>query len=411
MFSDDWGRHPSSCQHLIRQLLPTMEVTWVNTIGMRPPRLDLLTARRGLEKAAGWMRKERRATSGEQRENQTQARDSENAPLSTPNSTLATRSSPLASSPHVIDAKMWPWMSHRWDRWLNQKLLCRQLHEAADEAIAITTIPIVTDLIGTLPVSKWVYYCVDDFSVWPGLDGKTLGRMEDEMLPKMDRIIAASETLADRIQSRGHNCEVLTHGVDLEFWQPPAVPRSAPTHQLPPPNGQLPSSYSPTVLFWGVVDRRMNADWLLALADRLEAGTITLVGPQQDPDPRLLHHSSIRLPGPVAFEDLPHLAHSAKVLIMPYDDLPVTRAMQPLKLKEYLATLRPVVAAGLPAVEPWQDCLDMVQTCEEFVTKTIQFLTPEVSSVSPYSERVLERLATESWHAKATRFRELLSCE
>ena len=37
---------------------------------------------------------------------------------------------------------------------------------------------------------------------------------------------------------------------------------------------------------------------------------------------------------------------------MPYADLPVTRAMQPLKLKEYLVTDRPVVVADLPADQP-----------------------------------------------------------
>ena len=28
VFSDDWGRHPSSAQHLIRQLLPRYQVDW-----------------------------------------------------------------------------------------------------------------------------------------------------------------------------------------------------------------------------------------------------------------------------------------------------------------------------------------------------------------------------------------------
>ena len=30
VFADDWGRHPSSCQHLIQELLPQYQVTWVN---------------------------------------------------------------------------------------------------------------------------------------------------------------------------------------------------------------------------------------------------------------------------------------------------------------------------------------------------------------------------------------------
>jgi hypothetical protein len=35
IFSDDWGRHPSSCQYLFRHLLPRYRTFWVNTIGMR----------------------------------------------------------------------------------------------------------------------------------------------------------------------------------------------------------------------------------------------------------------------------------------------------------------------------------------------------------------------------------------
>jgi hypothetical protein len=57
VFSDDWGRHPSSCQHLISHLLPTRQVVWVNTIGTRPPRLDLATVKRGFEKLRQWVRR------------------------------------------------------------------------------------------------------------------------------------------------------------------------------------------------------------------------------------------------------------------------------------------------------------------------------------------------------------------
>ena len=44
IFSDDWGRHPSSCQHLTSRLLRRpAPVIWVNTIGTRAPRIDLAT--------------------------------------------------------------------------------------------------------------------------------------------------------------------------------------------------------------------------------------------------------------------------------------------------------------------------------------------------------------------------------
>ena len=56
VFADDWGRHPSSCQHLIRRLRDDFRVLWVNSIGTRRVRADSLTFRRGLEKLRNWRR-------------------------------------------------------------------------------------------------------------------------------------------------------------------------------------------------------------------------------------------------------------------------------------------------------------------------------------------------------------------
>ena len=101
------------------------------------------------------------------------------------------------------------------------------------------------------------------------------------------------------------------------------------------------------------------------------------------------------------FALLPRLADEAAVLIMPYADLPVTRAMQPLKLKEYLATEKPVVAFDLPAVRPWNDCLDVASTAEMFS----QAVRQRLAGGLPEGQRqVRKRLAGESWSAKARQF-------
>ncbi|MCA9057884.1 MAG: hypothetical protein KDA85_05275, partial [Planctomycetaceae bacterium] len=97
VFSDDWGRHASSCQHLIRRLLPRYDVTWVNTIGTRAPRLDLATLRRVLEKLRQWSRK-RQSTDGSRTE-----------------ATFVPAASPL-SRIQVVNPRMWPWFSGAFDR-------------------------------------------------------------------------------------------------------------------------------------------------------------------------------------------------------------------------------------------------------------------------------------------------------
>ena len=92
-------------------------------------------------------------------------------------------------------------------------------------------------------------------------------------------------------------------------------------------------------------------------------------------------------------------------LIMPYSDSPVTRAMQPLKLKEYLATGRPVVARRLPATTAWSDACDLASTPEEFATIVVK---RSDGNLPPTQGLARQRLTTESWHAKAATFFEYL---
>jgi hypothetical protein len=86
---------------------------------------------------------------------------------------------------------------------------------------------------------------------------------------------------------------------------------------------------------------------------------------------------------------------------MPYVDEPVTRAMQPLKLKEYLATGKPVVVRDLPANRDWADALDLASTPEQFTALVHERLETGL----PAGQRdVRRRLGDESWSAKAEQF-------
>jgi len=366
VFADDWGRHPSSCQHLIGELLDRHQVYWINTIGMRTPRLDLATLRRGAEKLRHWFRRPRAEAQA------------------VPNL-------------RVLNPRMWPWFGSRFARWLNRQLLSRQLKASlkslVDAPIAVTTLPIVADLVGRLPVLRWVYYCVDDFGLWPGLDQQTLRQMEESLVRKADEVIAVSETLRDKLAQMGREAPVLTHGVDLDFWSG--------SENDPPELQPLGALEGPLVVFWGVIDRRMDVALVKQLAADLVRGTIVLVGPEADPDPALYESPRVvHLPA-MPFQHLPQLARHADVLIMPYADLPVTRAIQPLKLKEYLATGKPTVVRDLPAVRPWFDCLDLAQTPEEF-SQAVRLRLAD--GLPPAQKEARRRLSEESWAAKARDF-------
>jgi glycosyltransferase involved in cell wall biosynthesis len=350
-------------------LLPRYEVYWVNTIGTRSPRLDWETVKRGTEKLRHWLRPRRSAptASAEQRDSSPQ--------------------------PRVLNPKMWPWIGSSFSRRLNRMLLRRHLlpimRALPQPPIVVTGLPIVADLIGELPVARWIYYCVDDFGQWPGLDQAALRRLDDLLIQRADMIFAVSETLQDRIRSLGRDSVLLTHGVDVAFWRGdrPSTPIAG-----------LDQHERPLVVFWGVVDRRMDVDFLRALSARMQRGTILIVGPANDPDPALFSIPRVVHLPPLPFEALPHLGQQATVLVMPYADLPVTRAIQPLKMKEYLATGRPVVVRDLPATRPWGDCLDLAVCSTSFADLVCRKIE---QGVSPEQTQARTRLQDESWEAKA----------
>jgi glycosyltransferase involved in cell wall biosynthesis len=294
---------------------------------------------------------------------------------------------------------MWPSFGSRFGRGLNRWLLTRALAPLAKAAsaapIAITTLPLTADLVGRFRTARWIYYCVDDFSVWPGLDGRTMRTMEAELVAGVDAVVAVSQTLQANIAALGKRAHLLTHGVDLDFW------RAQASHSLPPSLRALETLPQPLVAYWGAIDQRTDTTFVKALGTAMTHGTILFVGPRDTPDPALPRLPRVRVLPPVPYGDLPALAARAHVLIAPYADLPVTRAMQPLKLKEYLATDKPVVVRALPATLEWFDCADVVSAPEEFARAVLARL----SSGLPDAQRsARNRLESEGWPAKAAQF-------
>jgi len=390
IFSDDWGRHPSSCQHLAARLVKRYPVLWVNTIGMRAPSLNREDIGKALRKIRSWL--------GPKPPDSQDAAKQDHQVVVPPNMT-------------VINPRMWPGFRTSWQKKLNARWVSQAVNaalgprQAGEHRTVITTLPITADLIGRLDVDRWVYYCVDDFSVWPGLDGGVMREMESQQVVKADRLVAVSENLQQRlIELGGGESTLLTHGIDLDHW-------SGRKHQAADDarKAELAQQYfadlsGPILLFWGLIDPRLDLTWLQALS-QAGLGNIVLIGPQQSPDASLASLPGVRMPGAAAYNDLPLLAQLADVLIMPYADLPVTRAMQPLKFKEYLATGKPVVARALPGIIDWHDASDLVNDQDAFVASVKHRLTHGVSDGQGIAR---QRLAMETWDHKATVFEQVI---
>jgi glycosyltransferase involved in cell wall biosynthesis len=313
VFSDDWGRHPSSCQHVFRRLARRNRVLWVNTIGTRTPRLS----RSDLARAAGKLREWTRPAPE-------QAAD---------------------DAVRVIRPFMTPFDRWRIFRSGNSKLVGRAVTRAMAiggfrDAVAVTTIPNAAGVMGRLGEASSVYYCVDEYSEWPGADRRAMLEMERELLARVDLVVVTSEALFEAKSAKHPRVRLLPHGVDWERFR-------AGSGRVPPGLERLPR---PRVGYAGLVDDRLDAARVAALARAMPDTSFVFVGPRQLGPAELDGQPNVHFLPAVPYDDVPAVLAALDVAFLPYVESELTARMNPLKLRELLAAGLPVVAAPLPEI-------------------------------------------------------------
>ena len=181
VFGEDWGRHPTSTQHLVRCLAKGRRVLWINSIGMRRPRFD----RRDLARIA------------------TKATDLISRPAAQTTASTDADTKQLPPNFYVLAPTAVPWPASNIAFHLNRTLLARQVNRALharnmSRPILWTSLPSALPAVGTLGERAVVYYCGDDFGSLVGVDHKPILDMERRLVDKADLILAASDVLASR---------------------------------------------------------------------------------------------------------------------------------------------------------------------------------------------------------------------
>jgi teichuronic acid biosynthesis glycosyltransferase TuaH len=154
------------------------------------------------------------------------------------------------------------------------------------------------------------------------------------------RVCAVSEAIVERIGPRGA-AAVVPNGVDAGLWRQPATP--------PAWFDGLPG---PRLLYVGTVDSRIDAEALGSVARAWPQGTVVLVGPVTEPDhlAAVLAEPNVVTREPVPRDHVAALCYAADACLLPHRQTPLTEAMSPLKLYEYLASGSPTVATDLEPV-------------------------------------------------------------
>ncbi len=368
VFGEDWGALPSSTQHLIRHLLPDMNIVWVNSLGLRRPKLckrDMIRAAKKLQN------------------------------MLSRNNSIGTDFESSGLTPHIVNPRVIPWPGNPIARKLNESLLTNLLQPMLanndTRPILWTSLPSAADVVGKLGERACIYYCGDDFSALDGVDHKPIAKMEKALVKKADLIIAASHKIAEKFPPE--KTLVLPHGVDFERFSTPA-PRA---NDLG--NG-------PVAGFYGSIAGWFDKQLMLATAQQLPHWRFVLIGPAHTNIKELTDQPNIEWLGPRAHKELAHYSQHWDVGILPFKNNAQIQACNPLKLREYLAAGQPIVSTRYPAISDYSSLVNIAEESPLSFSNKIE----QAYLANKKGDSLLRQASVrqESWQQKAKQLKDII---
>lgn len=312
-----WDQVPTSKHHLMRILSRCNDVVWVNYHASRRPQLnrkDMQAAWRTLSRA--WTGVERVGP-----------RMVQVTPMLLPGATS--------------DAA----------RWLNRRIVVRQIRRAVaaarralDQPVQVWSFAPDADFIAeAFQPECVVYYCVDEFSGFEGCDPKATAAAERRMIAAADVVIATSSQLYESKSLLSDRVQLVRHGVDHDHFRRAVDGRLA----TPAP---LRSLAGPMIGFIGLVHHWVDVDLLAATARSLPDVHLVVIGDVRIDVSILQRLPNVHLVGRQPYELLPKYLARFNAGLIPFVRSELTRNVNPIKLREYLAAGLPVVSTDLPEV-------------------------------------------------------------
>ncbi|WP_070971420.1 glycosyltransferase family protein [Vibrio sonorensis] len=330
VFGEDFGGLPSSTQHLITGLCKNYRVLWVNSIGLRQPRLckkDLARVFRKLFGSKG---------------------------------TVKFSDDAFSSNIITVNLRTIPAPQSVVVRWFAKTLMVWQLkllfrHHKISNPILWTSLPTAADLCGSLGERSVVYYCGDDFSSLAGVDHKVVEQHERKLVEKSDVIFAASDKLLQKFPS--HKTYLMPHGVDYDLF-------ATPTYRAT----DLPNNARPTAGFYGSLSEWLDYDLLKSLCLAKPEWNFVFVGPLELSSFPLDDLPNVYRLGPKPHSTLPSYIQHWDISLLPFINNEQIKNCSPLKLMEYLSSGTPVLASRFNAVEPLSHVINIYDNADEAIT-------------------------------------------
>ena len=195
-----------------------------------------------------------------------------------------------------------------------------------------------------------IYYCIDDYAAHPGVDVEHIRACDLLLTQGVDHVFVAPPALVEAKRLINPATSFSPHGVDVDLFA-----RAQHASTVVPP--QAAALKRPVIGYFGLLAPWTNIELIAYLARERPQWQFLLVGHASANVDELRKLPNILLVGPQPYETLPAWAKAFDVAIIPYRMNQQVANANPLKLREYLATGKPVVSVPTAEVERFGDLI------------------------------------------------------
>jgi len=243
-----------------------------------------------------------------------------------------------------------------------------------------------------------VYDCLDEHTGWDPEIAERARAWEGELAAEADLVLVSARRLHERLRQRNPRAVLVPNGCDVERFEPCTTPSGVLRRVLD----------GPIVGYYGAVSPAwVDASLLAAVAELRPDWNVVVIGPCDPFSAATLDRcpNVLRL-DEIPYAELPRYCADFHVAVVPFLVNELTGATDPVKVYEYFAAGKPVVATPMPELYRWQGLLTVAETAGDFVAAIDRYLR------SPGDLAARQAVAREaSWSGRVDRFHQaMLAC-
>jgi len=268
----------------------------------------------------------------------------------------------------VVSPAAIPFYGSRAARFANRHLLTAQIQalvrsRGLENPILWLAIPTAVDMIGRFKESLVIYQVSDKYdanTMDHATDPELIRRMHELAINSADLVFYSGRKLLAEATTGKEHSHLLEQAVDFDHWSSAGTGKltiAPEVAAIPRPRLGYFGAIEPWLLDQELIKRaaKERPDWhWVFIGNRLRELPI-----EKLPNTHFLSR--------IAYNDLPRYAAGFDVCVLPWEtEKSFTSYGSAIKVREYLATGKPVVIAALPEYEAMSDVLRIARSREDF---------------------------------------------